>query len=268
LLDGERGAKNDHINNIVIAIVTDNSDPENLGRIKVKYPWLADDQTSYWVRIAAPMAGPERGFYFLPEIDDEVLIAFEHGDIHRPYMIGALWNGVDKPVEPNDTAVSGGKVVHRVIKTRKKHILMLDDTDNKELIQFTTMSGHYVLLDDTAGAEKVEVKTKKGHKVLLDDANGKMVIVDAAGTEKITIDDNAHTIEMLCNSDFKVKAQGKILMEAQMGIEIKTPMQVKIEGSTGVTVTTTAQLSLTGTGGAKLDSSAIVTIQGSLVKIN
>jgi phage protein D len=268
LLDGETGHKNDRINNIVIAIVTDNVDPENLGRIKVRYPWFADDQTSDWARIVSPMAGPDRGFYFLPEVDDEVLIAFEHGDMHRPYMLGALWNGVDKPVEPNDKATSGGKVVHRVIQTRKKHNLMLDDTDNEEKIKFTTMSGHYILCDDSSGAEKVEIKTKRGHYILLDDAGKKIVIQDSSGTEKITIDDSAHTIEVLCQSDFTLKAQGKILMEAQMGIDIKTPMKIKIDGQAGATVTTTAQLSLSGEASAELKSSGIVTIKGSLVKIN
>ncbi|MFI5385008.1 MAG: VgrG-related protein, partial [Fimbriimonadales bacterium] len=89
---------------IAIGIVTDNVDPDGLGRIKVKYPWLMDD-TSFWARMASPMAGPGRGIYFLPEVNDEVLVAFEHGDIHHPYMIGALWNGVDTPIEPNSTAV-------------------------------------------------------------------------------------------------------------------------------------------------------------------
>jgi len=81
--------------NILVGVVTDNNDPDKMGRVKVKYPTLTEDHTSFWARLASPMAGKQRGLYILPEIDDEVLVAFEHGDIHRPYVIGMLWNGKD-----------------------------------------------------------------------------------------------------------------------------------------------------------------------------
>ena len=88
------------------ALVTDNNDPDNLSRVKVKFPWLDSDFESDWARVVAPDAGPERGFYWLPEIDDEVLVAFEHGDMNKPYILGRLWNGQDKPPSPNSEAVS------------------------------------------------------------------------------------------------------------------------------------------------------------------
>lgn len=271
MLAGEHGDQENIGGNIVVGLVTNNEDPEGLGRIKVKYPWLMADSESFWIRMATPMAGPERGFYFLPEVDDEVLVAFEHGDIHRGYMIGALWNGVDKPIEANSAAVNGGKVIHRQIKTRKGHIVMLQDTDNEEHVKITTQGGHYLILDDTNGAKKVEIKTTSGHQVLLDD-DGKKILVkskdghqmeiddsgkkitvqDAVGSEKMVIDAGSNCINFSCLKDFTVKATGN----------------VDIQGTAGVKVSSPATLSLSSTGPAEIKSSAILTVQGSLVKIN
>jgi len=86
-------------NSIVVGIVTQNEDPEAWGRVRVKYPALDDDTEGWWARIAAPSAGNDRGLLMMPVVGDEVLLAFEHGDVHRPYVIGALWNGKDTPGE-------------------------------------------------------------------------------------------------------------------------------------------------------------------------
>lgn len=132
---------------VVVGLVTNNRDPDGLGRIKVKYPGLDDLDESPWVRIASPMAGQQRGFYALPEINDEVLIVFEQGNIHRPYLLGMLWNGPDKPPKPNREVVgSDGKVNQRIIRSR---------------------SGHQITLDDTAGQEKVIISDKGGNTITM-----------------------------------------------------------------------------------------------------
>jgi uncharacterized protein involved in type VI secretion and phage assembly len=82
---------------VVVGIVTQNSDPDNMGRVRVRYPALGDDIEGWWARIAAPAAGSERGLLMMPVAGDEVLVAFEHGDVRRPYVLGALWNGTDQP---------------------------------------------------------------------------------------------------------------------------------------------------------------------------
>jgi uncharacterized protein involved in type VI secretion and phage assembly len=82
---------------VVVGIVTQNSDPDNMGRVRVRYPALGDDIEGWWARIAAPAAGNERGLLMMPVAGDEVLVAFEHGDVRRPYVLGALWNGTDTP---------------------------------------------------------------------------------------------------------------------------------------------------------------------------
>ena len=90
---------------VVVGIVTANQgDPDGLGRVKVRFPWLASDAESAWARIATLMAGNKRGSFFLPEVEDEVLVAFEHGDLRYPYILGALWNGKDKPPDTNKTS--------------------------------------------------------------------------------------------------------------------------------------------------------------------
>src|SRR5262249_50536422 len=101
------------VRGVRLAIVTDNQDGgDNPGyRVKVKFPWLTDQESSFWARIAVPMAGNDRGTYVLPEIDDQVLVVFEHGDVHRPIIIGALWSSKQKPVETNASKKNNTKLI-------------------------------------------------------------------------------------------------------------------------------------------------------------
>ena len=112
--------KRSEIQGVVVGVVTNNSDPVGLGRVKVKYPWLGDQVESAWCRVAAPMAGGERGFYFIPEINDEVLIAFEHGDPSAPIFVGALWSVADKPYASLALVIGG-----------QRHVLALDATGGR-----------------------------------------------------------------------------------------------------------------------------------------
>lgn len=94
------------INGVVIGLVTNVNDPEGLGRVKLRFPWLADEAAgdvheTDWVRIATGMAGNNRGMFFMPEVEDEVLVAFEHGDTRFPFVVGFLWNGKDLPPAEN-----------------------------------------------------------------------------------------------------------------------------------------------------------------------
>jgi uncharacterized protein involved in type VI secretion and phage assembly len=85
------------INGVVIGLVTNVNDPDKNGRIKVRFPWLDDNHETDWIRIATLMGGNGRGSFFMPEVNDEVLVAFDHGDARFPYVIGFFWNGQDKP---------------------------------------------------------------------------------------------------------------------------------------------------------------------------
>ena len=271
--------------NIVIGIVTNNVDPDNWGRVKVKFPWLDEQKESFWARLASPMAGAGRGFHFLPEVNDEVLVAFEHGDIRRPYILGALWNGKDAAVEKNNVAVVGGKVVHRTIKTRIGHTILLDDTDNTGEMKMTTKYGHVFTLNDTNKhitlktkdghkivlddpSDKITVQTVKGHKIVLNDPADSILISDRTGSNKMTIKSTDNSIKIECLGNFTVDAKGKVLIQGAAGLEAKTPAKALLQGLAGTDVKTPAMLNLEGTAMANLKSSGILIVQGSLVKIN
>src|SRR5579859_5028492 len=105
---------------VEVAIVTNVQDPDKLGRVKVCFPRLPDKPESTWARVVQPAAGAGRGFYWLPEVNDEVLVAFQLGDAHVPYVLGALWNGKDKPMDgayadENTTRMIQTKSGHQVI---------------------------------------------------------------------------------------------------------------------------------------------------------
>jgi len=78
---------------VAFATVTDR---DNFGRVKLNYPWLDGSVSSDWVPVAAPMAGNGRGVHMMPEVGDEAVVAFEHGDFDHPIVLGFLWNGVDQ----------------------------------------------------------------------------------------------------------------------------------------------------------------------------
>lgn len=157
--EDEELEKANQINGVVIGIVTNNKDPDGMGRIKVTFPTLSDDDESFWARMSTLMAGKDRGSFFLPEVEDEVLVAFGHGDIDDPYIIGALWNGVDTPPETN----SDGKNNIRKIKSRSGHEIIFNDEKQKEKLEIHTNKGHTITLDDSSGAEKISIidKTEK-----------------------------------------------------------------------------------------------------------
>ena len=262
---------------IALAKVTDNNDPDKQGRVKVMYPWLSTEDTSFWARVAAPMGGSGRGFYFLPEIEDEVLVAFDQGDINRPYIIGGLWNERDAVIEGNDVAVNNAKVVHRIIKTRVGHTILLDDSDEKGLVQIKTNGGHTLTLSDTENAVNIIAQTTGGHKMTFDDTNKKIILVDGTTNNKMTIDSNNNSIALECLGDFSVTATGKVTIQGTGGIELNTPAQLKETGTAGIAMNSTGQIKADAVAGIALSASAgptqvksstLVEIQGLLVKIN
>jgi len=232
--------------NIVVGLVTNNKSSgarNDMGWIKVKYPWLGDDIESGWIRVASQMAGSGRGMFNLPEIDDEVLIAFEHGDVNRPYMIAQLWNGNDKmPAGETGAMVADGEVQRRGFYTRIGHKIVFNDLDGKGDITVTTANDHQICLDDAN--QKVTVKTKTGHKVEMDDAGAKITVVDKTGGNKITISSNDNSIKLECNGNFTIDAKGKVSIKGMTGVDVNTPAMMNLEAS------------------------AVTTIKGSIVKIN
>ncbi len=198
----EKERQAQQINGVVSGIVTNSNDPEKLGRVKVKFPWLADESETDWIRVASFMAGSGRGAFFLPDVEDEVLVAFEHGNIERPYIIGALWSKTDTPPEEN----ADGKNNIKLFKSRSGHTITISD-------------------DSEGQTEKIEIKSNAGHQITMDDASGseKLEIIDKTGSNKITIDSNSNAINIESSMELTIKATN-ITIEASAQLDIKGNM--------------------------------------------
>ncbi|MUG93208.1 phage tail protein [Scytonema sp. UIC 10036] len=194
-------AMTNRIYGVAIGIVTNNQDPDKLGRVKVTFPWLNDREESYWARVATPMAGGDRGIYFLPEVHDEVLVMFEHGDLRFPYIIGALWNGQDTPPTHNDD----GNNNIRLIKSRSGHLIRLNDQDGREKIEIIDKSGNNSLIFDT---QNNTITINSAHNLNLSAPNG-------------TLKMEAQSIELDSSTTLKISAK------AQADIETNGVMNLK-----------------------------------------
>lgn len=136
------------------------------GRIKVEFPWLQESYRSGWAPVAMPMSGKNRGMFFMPEIDDEVLVAFEQGDFEHPFILGFLWNGVDTPPETTNK--------NRVIVTPGGHILRFEDAEGAKKIILKSSGEHQIIIDDSE--QTITVKTKGLQSIVLDDKSGSITL--------------------------------------------------------------------------------------------
>jgi phage protein D len=245
---------------LVVGLVTNVNDPEKLGRVKVKFPWLFDDTDleieSTWTRLSTPMAGQDgKGIFTVPEVDDEVLVAFEHGDVNRPYIMGVVWNNKDRPPKPHEgELIKNGKVVKRIMRSRLGHEVEFDDSEDKPSVIVSTNGGHKIRLIDTSSEPKVEIITNSGHKVVMDDSPGKesILLSDKTGGNTMKIDSTTNSIALKSTADLRLEAGGRIVLVGQTGIALSAPAGGSFEADGPLTV----------------KSSAILTLQGSVVKIN
>lgn len=167
------------------AVVTGVDDPDGTGRVRIRLPWSPDsDQATYeaWARLATLMAGAGRGTWFVPEVEDEVLVAFEAGDPAHPYVVGALWNGQDTPPE---TMGTGNDI--RAIHSRNGVVITFDDTSGQEQLRLETPAGQSVTLADGPAT------------ITVGDANGNTITLDSGGVtvqcgSKVTV--TASTVEV------------------------------------------------------------------------
>lgn len=185
---------------LAVAIVTQNHDPEGMGRVRIAFPWL-DDRESHWARLATPMAGKDRGLVLIPEVDDEVLVAFEREDVRFPYILGGLWNGVDTPPVANDD----GNNDKRMLKSRKGHSLLFDD--------------------GTRGV--VELKHENGGLVRLTDDG---ILVDDGQGNTVSIDNKSGAMKLQASGSLEIKA-ATITIEATGTLELKANATMTIRGA-------------------------------------
>jgi uncharacterized protein involved in type VI secretion and phage assembly len=231
----------------VIGLVSDNRDPENLGRVRVTFPWLNDDFVSGWARTVQPGAGKERGALIVPEVGDEVLVAFEHGSFQNPYVIGGLYNGVDTPATGDVPLIdaNSGAVNRRSVVSRTGHrIEAVEQAGGPTGVRIRTGDGTLrVELDQ----QKTEIVVKSDGTVTVTSKQG--VTVDA-GTGTLTL--KGKDVAITAQSGVKVDGgAGAVAMSTNAGVNI-TGLSVSVNGSTSTEV----------------KSGGICSVTGSLVKIN
>jgi phage baseplate assembly protein V len=190
--EGPETLRSGRLVGVVPALVTNNDDPDKQGRVKVKFPWLTDKEESDWARVAAPYAGKERGLFVLPEVGDEVLVAFEHGEMTRAFVLGTLWNGVDTP-----PSADGDGRDRKVLRTRSGHLIRLDDSDGAEKIEILDKTGKNTLTLDSA-ANTVTIAADKD-----------IVLKAPQGTVKI----DAQKVEIVASGEAKLEASGTMTVK-------------------------------------------------------
>ncbi len=189
LLDALAPSAPDHVVGVVTGVVTNNEDPEALGRVKVKFPSLTEDDESTWAKVLSPGAGSGGGMQCIPEVGDEVLVGFEHDDKRRPVVLGGLWNGKDGP--PGN-GVRNGKVQARSWVSRSGNSIEMSDEEGGPAVIVKaggSESELHVEKEETrlAGEDKVvvtgrEIEVRAARKLVL---KGAQVELLASGDLKI-----------------------------------------------------------------------------------
>jgi uncharacterized protein involved in type VI secretion and phage assembly len=196
---------------VVVGIVTDNDDPERLGRVKLRFPSLSADYESNWARVAAPGNGASRGTVWIPEVNDEVLVAFEGGDRQRPFVLGGLWNGSDTPPP---IEVDNGKLNGR---------------------HFVSRDGNQVYMWDKPGNSSLGMRTA-----------GEEVVLLLSRTDRELSGTSEGKIVLTATSDIEINATGKVKISGDKGVEITSSAQAKLTGSAGVEVGTSGIAKVSG----------------------
>lgn len=226
----------DHRPGPASAIVTNTDDPQGWGRIKVKYPWMSEEEESDWMRVVSAGAGPTAGFCTTPAIDDEVLVGFIHGDFNQPVAFGGLWNGVDRLPEATAQAPKGEVPLVRTWTSRTGHqITLYDNAKNK--IEIRSAAGHCLTLSDAN--QKLALVTKGGLEIVMDDA-GKQITIKSNG--KVTVQSSA-AMEISADGDLNLTAGGNFQLEARGNLKLQATGQASV-GSAAAVALQAPQISL------------------------
>lgn len=197
------------VHEALIGVVTDNKDPEKLGRVKIKFPVLSEQDTTHWAPMVMQGAGKKRGWYFIPEVDDEVLVMFEHGDLNSPIVVGALWNGKDKPADTNP-----GSNPRRVIKSRAGSRIIFDDENEK------------LIIEDGKGVGRITLDGKGG-KIVIEALKGDVCLQSPAGEMKIV----ANEINIEASANLEIVAGAAMKFGSGSSLDIKGSAMVTLSGA-------------------------------------
>jgi len=234
----------------VMALVTDNVDPDELGRIQVKFPTLHEEPLSFWLRQVSPMAGKERGLYALPEKEDEVLVVFLQGSHDVGVIIGQFWNGVDKPPpEAKDKMPVAGDTDTGATWSTDQFTEGSKDLEKNDRRFWKSRAGALMAFDDTEGSETLQF-WDKDHKLSLifDTAEQRIVMANTGGDMHIR---TKGTLYLEAGEEVKMKAKSDIYIDSDTNVNIKAATNATMESgskidikSTTVNVKGTARINL------------------------
>jgi uncharacterized protein involved in type VI secretion and phage assembly len=178
-----------------------------------------DEETeSGWARVVGVGAGPQAGLDCMPAVNDEVLVAFEHGDFNHPFVLGGLWSQKKQPPDPSASASKNERAMVRTWRSRNGHFIAMHETAADKKVEIVTAGGHTIVLDDTK--KLLQLKSNSGYTVALNDQSQKVEVTHTSG-QKVTLDSMAVT----------VASNGNIVLDAKGMIDIKANGPVNIKGA-------------------------------------
>lgn len=200
------------IDGVTLGVVTDVDDPLHLARVKVKLPWLADQVESGWAQVASPWAGSRRGAYLVPEVDDQVVVAFRHGDVRHPIVLGCYWTASAPPPEADP------RLERRGLTSASGHAIVLDDTPGAGQVTVQTANGTALTLDDT-GAGRVTVGNQDGTvQIVLDLATGAITLSSSQGNISLSAPAGKVSVQAAA---FEVQSTGPLQLQSSATVSVK-----------------------------------------------
>lgn len=229
---------------IALATVTNITDPQKLGRVRCELVTSNEEGKELdWAYVMTPFGGKSYGFYFMPNVGDTVLIAFDDGNIHRPYIIGSLWGSrADPPLK-----IQEGK---------------------NETYQISTPNKNMITLLDKKGEEGITLKTPKGRQVAMNDKDEKIVLTD--GDNSITLDGKGGEVLIKCKSKLTITvgSNATISIDGNAGsIKMEGKQSVNIE-SAQVNVNAKANATIKGGTQTTVESGGMTAVKGGILKLN
>ncbi len=282
---------------VVAGVVTNNKDPDKLGRVKVKIGDLSDSDAeafeTTWAKMSSPMAGKERGIYFLPEVDDEVLVAFQQGDIAYPFVVGCIWNHEDVPCTSDDMCGKMGASNARGVGKLAKHQSagnspystgsMDHNSDGKNHLRFIrSRSGHLLMFDDTPDKERLMLmdKTYK-HRINIRSDKKKIILANEDGdiemyAPKGTIYMEAKEIQMISTEAFKIESKdtfdafskGKLKLETGATADYLSKSKMTKDTKAALERKAASSLKYEAGGSMKIEAGSAMTAKAGMIMVN
>lgn len=244
-------------------------------RVKVTLPAWSEEETSNWVPVSSFMAGPDMGWFCLPNVGDKVVVGFHQGNRHEPYILGALWTEKKEPPQsgqnPDSDRNKDGKNLLRYLKTQSGHLIVLDDTEKKEKIQIV----------DKSGNKKIEMlcgEKDEDNQIVISNTQGNMTIEAPAGSITIKCKqleiEATETLTMKAGKKISVSGDDEIGLEASKDLKLsgsnvvqEAQQNVQLKGSSGIEAKA-AKVNIESSTTMALKAGAVNEIKGAMVKIN